>query len=63
MSRSERDQLELFANLITNCGMLDALQKKKWLAFALKYNGPRAKARGYHTRMASSYARHKSSEK
>ncbi len=59
MSRSERDQLELFARLITNCGMLEPLQKKQWLAFALKYNGPRAKSRGYHTRMASSYARHK----
>lgn len=63
MSRSERDQLELFAKLITNCGMLEPLQKKQWLAFALKYNGPRAKARGYHTRMASSYARHKSAGK
>jgi len=61
MSRSERDQLELFSRLITNCGMLEPLQKKQWLAFALKYNGPRAKSRGYHTRMASSYARHKSS--
>ncbi len=62
MSRSERDQLELFAKLITNCGMLAPLQKKQWLAFALKYNGPRAKSRGYHTRMASSYARHKQAE-
>lgn len=58
MSRSERDQLELFAALIRNCKMLEPLQKKQWLAFALKYNGPRAKARGYHTRMAQSYARH-----
>lgn len=58
MSRSERDQLELFAALIRKCGMLEPLQKKQWLAFALKYNGPRAKARGYHTRMAAAYARH-----
>ena len=63
MSRSERDQLELFGRLITNCGMLQPLQKKQWLKFALKYNGPRAKARGYHKRMASSYARHKAAEK
>lgn len=63
MSRSERDQLELFARLITRCGMLEPLQKKQWLKFALKYNGPRAKARGYHTRMASAYARHKAAEK
>lgn len=59
MSRSERDQLELFAALIKKCGMLEPLQKKQWLAFALKYNGPRAKSRGYHTRMAAAYARHK----
>lgn len=63
MSRSERDQLELFGRLITNCGMLQPLQKKQWLKFALKYNGPRAKARGYHKRMASSYSRHKAAEK
>lgn len=59
MSRSERDQLELFGALIKKCGMLEPLQKKQWLAFALKYNGPRAKSRGYHTRMAAAYARHK----
>ncbi len=63
MSRSERDQLELFARLVTNCGMLKPLQQKQWLKFALKYNGPRAKSRGYHKRMASSYARHKAQEK
>lgn len=63
MSRSERDQLELFARLITKCGMLAPLQKKQWLAFALKYNGPRAKSRGYHTRMAAAYSRHKAAEK
>lgn len=63
MSRSERDQLELFGHLVSNCGMLEPLQKKQWLKFALKYNGPRAKARGYHKRMASSYARHKAAEK
>lgn len=58
MSKSEREQLELFAALIRQCGMLEPLQKKQWLAFALKYNGPRARSRGYHTRMAASYARH-----
>jgi hypothetical protein len=62
MSRSERDQLELFAQLITRCGMVDALRQKQWLQFALKYNGPRAKSRGYHTRMASAYARYKSDD-
>lgn len=63
MSRSELDQLELFARFITNSGMLDDLRNKRWLAFATKYNGPRAKSRGYHTRLAASYAAHKEKEK
>lgn len=58
MSRSERDQLELFGRFIRNSGMLDDLRNKRWLAFATKYNGPRAKARGYHTRLAAAYAHH-----
>ncbi|MDE6438406.1 MAG: N-acetylmuramidase family protein, partial [Muribaculaceae bacterium] len=55
MSRSERDQLELFAAFIRNNGMLQAIKKKQWLKFALIYNGPKAKARGYHTRLAKAY--------
>ncbi len=62
MSQSERAQLELFARLIKNCGMLEYLQKKQWLKFALRYNGPKAKARKYHTRIAAAYARHKAAE-
>lgn len=63
MSRSERDQLELFARFIANNGMLDDIRNKRWLKFALKYNGPKAKSRGYHTRLAASYKRHKAAEK
>lgn len=59
MSRSERDQLELFAAFVRNTGLLDALRKKNWSAFARGYNGPRYAARGYHTRLAAAYARHK----
>lgn len=59
MSRSERDQLELFANFIRKAGLLPALQKKDWRTFARGYNGPGYAARGYHTRLASSYAKHK----
>lgn len=62
MSRSERDQLELFAKFIVNSGMVDDIRKKNWLAFALKYNGPKAKSRGYHTRLAASYKKHKKAE-
>ncbi len=63
MSRSERDQLELFARFITNSGLLPHLKNKNWAAFARGYNGPSYASRGYHTRMASAYARHKSAEK
>lgn len=59
MSRSERDQLELFANFIKNTGLLKPLQQKNWAAFAKGYNGPSYASRGYHTRMANAYARYK----
>lgn len=59
MSRSERDQLDMFAEFITNAGLLKHLRAKNWAAFARGYNGPSYAKRGYHTRMASAYARHK----
>lgn len=62
MSRSERDQLELFANFITSTGLVKHLKNKNWASFARGYNGPSYAARGYHTRMAKAYARHKSIE-
>lgn len=58
MSRSERDQLELFADFITNSGLLKHLQSKNWAAFARGYNGPGYARRSYHTRMAQAYTRH-----
>lgn len=59
MSRSERDQLELFAEFITRAGLLPALKAKNWSAFARGYNGPSYASRGYHTRLASAYNRFK----
>ncbi len=59
---SEFSQLEMFAVFIRNSGMLEALQKKDWAAFARKYNGPSYAKRGYHTRMAKEYANYKSKE-
>ncbi|MDE6397410.1 MAG: N-acetylmuramidase family protein [Muribaculaceae bacterium] len=59
MSRSERDQLELFANFVRNTGLLEPLRKKNWAAFARGYNGPSYASRGYHTKMANAYARFK----
>ena len=63
MSRSERDQLELFAKFITNTGLLKHLKNKNWRAFARGYNGPGYAARGYHTRLAKAYAKYKKQEK
>ena len=63
MSRSERSQLELFARFIENSGMVDAVRRHNWLQFALKYNGPKARSRGYHKRLAASYKRHSAEKK
>lgn len=59
MSRSERDQLDMFANFIQSTGLVKHLKSRNWAAFAKGYNGPSYAARGYHTRLASAYARHK----
>lgn len=58
MSRSERDQLEMFASFITSTGLVKHLKTKNWAAFARGYNGPGYAKRSYHTRMAQAYARH-----
>lgn len=58
MSRSERDQLDLFAAFITSTGLVKHLKQKNWAAFAKGYNGPSYARRNYHTRMASAYQRH-----
>ena len=63
MSYSELEQLELFAAFVRNTGMLDDLKKKDWAGFARKYNGASYARRGYHTRMASAYAKYKKQEK
>lgn len=62
MSRSERDQLDLFAAFLKSTGLDKQLRAKNWAAFARGYNGPSYASRGYHTRMASAYARHKALE-
>lgn len=60
MSRSERDQLDMFASLLINTGMVASLRKKDWTAFARRYNGPSYASHAYHTRLANSYAKHSS---
>lgn len=63
MSKSELEQLELFAAFIRNAGMLQALRDKNWAAFARKYNGASYARRGYHTRMANAYSKFKKQDK
>lgn len=60
MSRSERDQLELFGEFITRTGLLPALKNKNWSTFARGYNGPSYASRGYHTRLAAAYRKYSS---
>ncbi len=59
VSRSEYDQLVLFANFIRNTGLLKHLRDKNWSAFAKLYNGPGYARRGYHTKMAEAYRRNR----
>jgi hypothetical protein len=59
MSRSERDQLELFAAFLRSTGLDKHLRDKNWSAFARGYNGASYASRGYHTRMAAAYSKYK----
>lgn len=63
MSRSEYDQLQLFANYMQNTGLVKYLKNKNWAAFARIYNGPSYAARRYHTRIAEAYRRHSATPK
>lgn len=58
MCYSEQTQLQLFVEFIfNNERMHKALQKKDWNKFALLYNGPSYRRRGYHTKLARAYNR------
>lgn len=59
MSRSEFDQLELFAAFVLNTGYVEYIRKKDWAGFSRRYNGANYAKRGYHTRMAKAYAQYK----
>lgn len=62
MSRSERDQLELFAAFLRNSGLLKHLRDKNWKAFARGYNGPTYASHAYHTRLAAAYKKYSVNE-
>lgn len=59
MSRSERDQLELFAAFCMNNNLVKYIKNKNWAAFSLRYNGPGYKKLGYDTKMAAAYQKFK----
>lgn len=59
MSYSEQDQLRMFAEFIRNSGLLNALRKKDWRAFAKGYNGPSYASREYHTKLERAYNKFK----
>lgn len=58
MSRSEHDQLELFAKFLINSDLVKYLKAKNWSAFAYYYNGPRYRSKKYHIRLAAAYKKH-----
>jgi hypothetical protein len=57
MAASERNQLEAFVRFVeSDAGLLAALQRGDWEAFARRYNGPAFRTHGYDARLASAVA-------
>jgi len=54
-------QIELMIRYIEKAGLVGAIRRKDWAAFARGYNGPAFARYGYHTKMARAYARHSGS--
>jgi hypothetical protein len=63
MSRSERDQLELFAAFCRSNDLIKYIKAKNWAAFSLRYNGPGYRKHNYHNKMAAAYQKFKRQEK
>lgn len=53
--KGENFQLTHFANFCEKIGVVSALQKKDWRAFAKSYNGPAYAKNLYHVKMKSNY--------
>ena len=54
LSKSEKNQLKAFVNLIeADSVLLSSIRAKNWLSFAKRYNGPKQK--GYDIKMESNY--------
>ncbi|SDE20279.1 N-acetylmuramidase family protein [Niabella drilacis] len=55
MYTGEPAHLMAFCNFVKNTGLLAALQRRDWPAFAYIYNGPAYKKNRYDSRMAAAY--------
>lgn len=60
LARSEKDQLHAFVGFVRANGLVDELQRKDWVGFASRYNGPGYAANQYDQKMAQAYQRLKS---
>lgn len=57
IAKSEKDQLEAFEGFVKANSLADELQRKDWVGFASRYNGPGYAANQYDQKMAQAYAR------
>jgi len=63
MRRHERDQLDAFCRFLREtAGLVEALGRKDWPAFAYKYNGPGYRANAYDDKLRAAYARFRTEE-
>lgn len=55
MLEGEDQQLEAFANLLSDWKLDETLRNRNWRTFALKYNGPNALKNGYDKKLETAY--------
>lgn len=60
LARSERSQLEAFEAFVRTMGLADELQRRDWVGFASRYNGPGYAGPQLDRKMAEAYGRLKS---
>ncbi len=56
-SRTEGDQLDAFIRFVRGKGLVGALQRRDWAAFAKGYNGTAYRENKYDERLAAAYAK------
>ena len=55
MLEGEDQQLEAFANLLSDWKLSEALKNRDWRSFALKYNGPNTLKNGYDKKLRAAF--------